>query len=171
VEYPETRKVNQTWTMHMVSSGYWAFALRNRSLCLTAGDGTHPDLQLCDPTYEAQWWSFGNYEAGSIVRSAVGGCLQVSSQDGAGCKADQFMMGDDYMAAPVLGLGQRSRAVYFPKGANWQHHFTGKLYNGGTTTTVDAPIDNFPLFKRIADTATIAPHHRNLNYSSTWPGL
>lgn len=37
--------------------------------------------------------------------------------DGAVGVADQYMVGDDYMAAPVLELGQRSRAVYFPRGA------------------------------------------------------
>ena len=34
------------------------------------------------------------------------------------------MMGDDYMAAPVLNLGQRARMVYFPLGADWTHHYT-----------------------------------------------
>ena len=33
-------------------------------------------------------------------------------------------MGDDYMAAPVLNLGQRARMVYFPLGADWTHHYT-----------------------------------------------
>jgi hypothetical protein len=41
--------------------------------------------------------------------------------------ADQYMMGDDYMAAPVLNWGQRARAVYFPLGADWTHHYTGTV--------------------------------------------
>ena len=36
----------------------------------------------------------------------------------------RYMMGDDYMAAPVLNLGQRARMVYFPLGADWTHHYT-----------------------------------------------
>lgn len=60
----------------------------------------------------------------------------------------QYMMGDDYMAAPILNLGQRSRDVYFPKGADWVHHYTGQKYSGGTIATVDAPLENFPLFKK-----------------------
>ena len=27
------------------------------------------------------------------------------------------------------------------------HHFTGKTYSGGTHAVVDAPLDEFPLFK------------------------
>ena len=57
-------------------------------------------------------------------------------------------MGDGYMAAPVLVSGARERLVYFPKGAVWTHHYSGKSYEGGTTATVPAPLDSFPLFKR-----------------------
>jgi alpha-glucosidase (family GH31 glycosyl hydrolase) len=58
------------------------------------------------------------------------------------------MMGDDYMAAPVLNLGQRSRNVYFPSGADWVHHYSGQKFAGGTTANVSAPLATFPLFKR-----------------------
>jgi len=61
---------------------------------------------------------------------------------------DQYMMGDEYMAAPVLVAGARERQVHYPKGASWTHHYTGKVYEGGTTATVQAPLDSFPLFKR-----------------------
>ncbi len=84
------------------------------------------------------------------MRLGEGMCLQVvpqSSGTGHGT-ADQYMVGDDYMAAPILNLGQRSRQVYFPKGAQWVHHFTGATYNGGSTVSVDAPLDTFPLFKK-----------------------
>ena len=60
------------------------------------------------------------------------------------------MMGDDYMAAPILNLGQRERTVYFPTGADWTHHYTSKVYKGGSTATVPAPLNEFPLFKRTA---------------------
>ena len=62
----------------------------------------------------------------------------------------QYMMGDDYMAAPILNLGQRERTVYFPTGADWTHHYTSKVYKGGSTATVPAPLNEFPLFKRTA---------------------
>lgn len=63
--------------------------------------------------------------------------------------ADQYMMGDDYMVAPVLNLGQRSRSVYFPRGATWKHYFSGKTYSGGSAEVVDVPLENFALFKRL----------------------
>lgn len=59
------------------------------------------------------------------------------------------MMGDDYMAAPILNLGQRSRVVYFPRGADWAHYFSGELYKGGTIANVAAPLNHFPLFRRV----------------------
>ena len=62
--------------------------------------------------------------------------------------ADQYMVGDDMMAAPVLVPGERERKVYFPKGASWTHYFTKKVYEGGTTATVPAPLETFPLFHR-----------------------
>lgn len=70
-------------------------------------------------------------------------------QGAASCVADQYMMGDGYMAAPILNLGQRSRKVYFPLGADWQHHYTQESYKGGTTADVAAPLAEFPLFKRM----------------------
>ena len=52
------------------------------------------------------------------------------------------------MAAPVLAAGARQHLVYFPVGADWQHHYTGVMYKGGTTVLVDAPLEHFPLFYR-----------------------
>ena len=87
-----------------------------------------------------------------------------------------MIIGDDYMAAPILNLGQRERMVYFPGGADWTHHCeythspphldprgaaerslviadTSKVYEGGSTEMVPAPLNEFPLFKK---TATLA---------------
>jgi hypothetical protein len=61
---------------------------------------------------------------------------------------DQYMVGDDMMAAPVLAANVRKRAVYFPVGATWTHHYTGVVYQGGTTAVVPAPLEHFPLFHR-----------------------
>lgn len=60
---------------------------------------------------------------------------------------DQYMVGRQYMAAPLYAFGARNRTVYFPVGASWTHHFTGKTYSGGTHAVVDAPLDEFPLFE------------------------
>ena len=54
---------------------------------------------------------------GGRITSAAGTCLSVvpapsgGGGGGGGGVIDQYMMGDDYMAAPILNLGQRSRNV------------------------------------------------------------
>lgn len=60
---------------------------------------------------------------------------------------DAYMFGDDYLAAPVLHAGARSRSVYLPKGS-WMHHYTSKVYEGGRNYDIPAPLDSFPLFKK-----------------------
>merc|ERR1712060_915370 len=80
-----------------------------------------------------------------LAESGIGG-NNSSLNDGV---TDQFMMGDEYMVAPILDFGQRSRQVYFPLGSDWIHFFSGKRYRGGTIATVDAPLDSsFPLFHK-----------------------
>jgi alpha-glucosidase len=58
---------------------------------------------------------------------------------------DQYMLGDRYLVAPMLGSGT-SRTVRLPAG-RWQDE-TGKTYRGGRTYTLDVPIDRVPRFTR-----------------------
>jgi alpha-D-xyloside xylohydrolase len=61
---------------------------------------------------------------------------------------DEFMFGPDFLVAPVYVYQARSRPVYFPAGASWTHYFTSAQYKGGTNETVDAPLNQFPLFMK-----------------------
>ena len=61
---------------------------------------------------------------------------------------EQYMFGSDYLVAPVLELGARERSVYLPKG-KWESLSDKKVYNGGQTVTVPAPLDIMPVFKRL----------------------
>lgn len=137
----------QRWELDS-SAGPTAIKVAAQNLqCLTTGDGTHPDVSGCDKSDPKQ--QFRVTEGGTI--SSRSGCLSVvtaSGGGGGGGVIDQYMMGDDYMAAPVLNLGQRVRNVYFPIGADWVHHYTGVVYKGGTTAAVPAPLNTFPLFLR-----------------------
>jgi alpha-D-xyloside xylohydrolase len=65
---------------------------------------------------------------------------------------DQFMFGPEYLVAPVLEAGAQSRNVYFPggPGVRWRHYFSGVVYAGGSNVSVPAPLDEFPLFNRMA---------------------
>ena len=61
------------------------------------------------------------------------------------------MFGPDLLAAPVLEYGARNRTLYLPdRAVRWKHHYSGEVFAGGQTVTVDAPLAEFPLFHRLA---------------------
>jgi alpha-glucosidase len=60
---------------------------------------------------------------------------------------DQFMIGNDLLVAPVLKPDVTRRLVYLPKGI-WYDYWTNKKYEGGTTISVDAPLETVPMFVR-----------------------
>ncbi|WP_281616407.1 TIM-barrel domain-containing protein [Flammeovirga sp. SubArs3] len=60
--------------------------------------------------------------------------------------SDTYMWGDAYVVAPITKKGQRNRKLYLPKGNNWYHLWTGKSFKGGEWVTVDAPLDQLPVF-------------------------
>jgi alpha-glucosidase (family GH31 glycosyl hydrolase) len=43
---------------------------------------------------------------------------------------DEWMFGDELLAAPILGEGQASRTIYLPQG-QWFDYFRGQRYEGG----------------------------------------
>jgi alpha-D-xyloside xylohydrolase len=61
---------------------------------------------------------------------------------------DQYMFGPDLLVAPIVTEGERSRGVYLPAGASWTHAFSGEMLEGGQHTTVEAPLEQIPLFLR-----------------------
>ena len=52
------------------------------------------------------------------------------------------------LVKPVTEAGCRSVRVYLPAGADWTNAWTGRRYPGGQTVTVDAPLDQIPLFTK-----------------------
>lgn len=61
---------------------------------------------------------------------------------------DEYLYGPDILVAPIIYEGATSREVYLPKGSDWTDAHTGKIYNGGQTLAVEAPIDIIPVFLR-----------------------
>jgi alpha-glucosidase len=61
-----------------------------------------------------------------------------------------LLLGDWVLLAPVVEEGAQVRTVGLPSGANWLDWHSGRLYSGGETITVDAPLDQIPLFIRMA---------------------
>lgn len=59
---------------------------------------------------------------------------------------DEYMLGDRYLVAPVMD-NMYSRNVKLPKGT-WKDEL-GKIYRGGRTYSLDAPIDRLPYFERV----------------------
>ena len=60
---------------------------------------------------------------------------------------NQFMLGSDYMVAPVLDKGATEIEVVFPEG-KWEDIADGKIYGKGVHT-VSAPLDKLPVFKKV----------------------
>ena len=60
----------------------------------------------------------------------------------------QYMFGDKYLVCPVMEQGATTWDVYLPEG-NWKHYFTGETYEGGQWYTVDAPLDQIPVFEAL----------------------
>ena len=64
---------------------------------------------------------------------------------------DEFAVGDDWLAAPVLIAGAVARDVYLPAlpgGGMWTHVFTNETFAGGATHVVAAPVGTLPLFQK-----------------------
>jgi alpha-glucosidase len=62
---------------------------------------------------------------------------------------DEWLVGPDLLAAPVVVEGATSREVWLPAGC-WQEHGQGAQVTGGVAITVSAPLDELPWFQRCA---------------------
>jgi alpha-D-xyloside xylohydrolase len=60
-----------------------------------------------------------------------------------------YMLGPEYLVAPVTTQNATTKQVYFPAGASWKNYFTQEVHAGGTTAVVDAPLETIPVFKRM----------------------
>ncbi|HAF16400.1 MAG TPA: alpha-glucosidase [Blastocatellia bacterium] len=69
---------------------------------------------------------------------------------------DEFMIGNDLLVAPILKPDVTRRLVYLPKGT-WYDYWTNKKYEGGTTISVDAPLETVPMFVRGGAIIAMAP--------------
>jgi len=67
---------------------------------------------------------------------------------------DEFLIGSALLVAPVVEEGAVTRTLYLPPG-RWFHVWTGTVYDGAQTVTIDAPIGSPPLFAKGADRADL----------------
>lgn len=60
---------------------------------------------------------------------------------------DQFMFGESLLVAPIIAEGANTREVILPQG-DWMDFWTHEVILGGQAITVDANIDQIPVFIR-----------------------
>ncbi|MFP4228672.1 MAG: TIM-barrel domain-containing protein, partial [Salinivenus sp.] len=73
---------------------------------------------------------------------------------------DSYLLGEALLVAPVLRDSARTRTVRLPEGT-WVNYWTDEAMEGGRTVTVDAPLDQIPLFVRggaLVPMRPVAPH-------------
>jgi alpha-D-xyloside xylohydrolase len=75
---------------------------------------------------------------------------------------DQFLFGPAFLVNPVTTAGATSRAVYLPSGT-WYNFWTGSTANGGSSTSVSAPLSQIPLFVK---SGSIVPMGPNIQYAT-----
>jgi alpha-glucosidase len=78
---------------------------------------------------------------------------------------DEFMVGDALLVAPVLKPDVTRRLVYLPKGT-WYDYWTSKKFSGGTMISVEAPLENVPMFVRAG---AVIPTGQTMNYVGEKP--
>ncbi|XP_031551690.1 neutral alpha-glucosidase AB-like [Actinia tenebrosa] len=62
---------------------------------------------------------------------------------------DEYLIGTDMLVKPVTTAGQTTMDVYLPgKDEYWYHLDTLKIFRGGNSVTVEAPLDKIPVFQR-----------------------
>jgi alpha-D-xyloside xylohydrolase len=70
---------------------------------------------------------------------------------------DQFLFGDSLLVNPVTEPHATTREVVLPAGADWVDFWTGQTQRGGQTITVDAPIDQMPIFVKAGSIVPMGP--------------
>jgi len=63
--------------------------------------------------------------------------------------ADQYLLGDDLLVAPVLIEGQSARDIWLPPG-RWRDYWSNAGFAGGWLRDYPAPLDVLPMFLRLA---------------------
>lgn len=80
-------------------------------------------------------------------------------------RQDEFTFGDKILVCPVLEQGATSRLVYLPKG-QWYNFWTHELLNGEKEYTVQAPLEDMPLFIRAG---SVIPEYPVMQYVGEKP--
>ncbi|WP_067872153.1 NPCBM/NEW2 domain-containing protein [Agromyces aureus] len=62
---------------------------------------------------------------------------------------NEFLLGEDYLVAPVFTDSDVRNGIYLPAGDQWVDYWTGKVHQGGRVVNGHpAPLDRLPIFVR-----------------------
>ncbi len=126
--------------------------------------GTHARFNhnlRSDEETTALWKRYANlhtrlypYLRAEAVRAAQGGVglmlplgVHFPDDDAVWPRLDEYMLGPALLVAPVIEDGARQRDVTLPAG-RWAGLLTGEVLEGPGTFTVDAPLEEIPVFVR-----------------------
>ncbi|MGV3524901.1 MAG: glycoside hydrolase family 31 protein [Candidatus Sericytochromatia bacterium] len=83
--------------------------------------------------------------------------------------SEQFLLGPDLLAAPVLRPGQKHRLVYLPAG-DWYDFWDGTRHSGGQWLTISCSTARLPLFQRGGSAIPLQPTQLHTT-TAEWPEL
>jgi alpha-glucosidase (family GH31 glycosyl hydrolase) len=63
-----------------------------------------------------------------------------------------YEYGPDILVSPVWKKGQRTQEICLPSNEKWRDAWTGKIYDGGHTITVNCELHQLPIFVREGST-------------------
>ncbi len=104
--------------------------------------------------------------------------LMLQYPDEAECHSigDQFLLGRDWLVAPVLSPASASRAVYLPEG-RWYHFWSGQSCEGGQWVLADARAGRPPIYIRAGAVIPMHPLRQHTKEPEpevvildVWPG-
>ncbi|WP_240665888.1 NPCBM/NEW2 domain-containing protein [Agromyces sp. LHK192] len=75
---------------------------------------------------------------------------------------NEFLLGEDYLVAPVFSDTDVRNGIYLPAGTQWVDYWTGALHEGGTVLNgYPAPLETLPIFVRAGAVIPQGPVARN----------
>jgi hypothetical protein len=84
-----------------------------------------------------------------------------------------YLLGNDILVAPLLSNTSNARSVSFPAHGTWINWFTNETHAGGSSATVSAALDQFPVFKKAGSLIVMLgafAHHASAFDRSLSPG-
>lgn len=152
--------VRWTGTIVAPETGKYQFQIKSfdSRVIILNGDTLKVQLACNEPYFE-----FVELEAGKEYPIV---CETQNHQTGAARFRLFWKTPSDFAKEQEKAEKAKTRDVYLPKGCNWVDFWTGKVYEGGSTVTMDAPINKIPL---LVKQGAILPMGQPVQYADENP--